>query len=196
MDERPTTIAADGGAFERLWEAASRQGCEPFRAMPDSFVLKEGAVETSLHLVRTGCLQAVLRRGRKEYTLEVFVEGDAIASMASFANGTPSVYAIQAVEESEVMDVPRAELDRMLRADPSLAMDVAEHHRRWIVRLTERIMELVNTSPQERYLRIMARRPELLERLPQYKIASMLGVAPESLSRIRNRLARAPRSAS
>lgn len=182
--------------YERLWNAACEAGCETARIAPEAFLLREGAVDSCLHLVRSGCLQAVLRRGRKEFALEVFMEGDAIASMDSFARGVPSVYAIQAVEESEVMDVPASVLERLLRDQPALGRDVAEHHRRWIVRLTERVMDLVSTSPQERYLRLYARRPELMERLPQYKIASMLGVAPETLSRIRNRLAKTPRSAS
>lgn len=184
------------GAFERLWDAACRAGCETERIAPDAFLLREGAVDSSLHLVRSGCLQAMLRRAGKEYALEVFMEGDAIASMDSFARGVPSVFAIQAVEESEILDIPWSVLERLLRDEPALGRDIAEHHRRWIVRLTERIMELVSTSPQERYLRLSARRPELIERLPQYKIASMLGVTPETLSRIRSRLAKTPRSTS
>ncbi|HQF56302.1 MAG TPA: Crp/Fnr family transcriptional regulator [Fibrobacteria bacterium] len=182
-------------AFERLWGAACDAGCETVRIAPDAFLLREGAVDTSLHLVRSGCLQAMLRRAGKEYALEAFMEGDAIASLDSFARGVPSTYAIQAVEESEILDIPGEVLERLLREQPVLARDVAEHHRRWIVQLTERIMELVSTSPQERYLRLSARRPELIERLPQYKIASMLGVTPETLSRIRNRLAKTARTA-
>lgn len=196
LSSRPMKSGNGLMAFERLWEAACEAGCETVRLDPDAFLVREGTVDSCLHLVRSGCLQAVLRRGRKEYALEVFMEGDAIASMDSFARGVPSAYAIQAVEESEVMDIPASVLERLLRDQPALGRDVAEHHRRWIVRLTERVMDLVSTSPQERYLRLNARRPELMERLPQYKIASMLGVAPETLSRIRNRLAKTPRTGS
>lgn len=191
----PMSSGSGIGAFERLWDAACLAGCETVCIAPDAFLLREGAVDSRLHLVRRGCLQAILRRGGKEYALEVFMEGDAIASMDSFAHGVPSVYAIQAVEESEILDIPRSVLEGLLRDDPTLARDVAAHHQRWIVRLTERIMDLVSTSPEERYLRLSARRPELLERLAQYKIASMLGVTPETLSRIRSRLARKSRGA-
>lgn len=44
------------------------------------------------------------------------------------------------------------------------------------------------STPEQRYLELLEKRPELLQRIPQYQLASFLGIKPESLSRIRKRL--------
>jgi CRP-like cAMP-binding protein len=44
-------------------------------------------------------------------------------------------------------------------------------------------------SPEERYLRLIAKDSIMLKRLTQQQIAAYLGIQPESLSRIRKRLA-------
>ncbi|MFN3446648.1 MAG: Crp/Fnr family transcriptional regulator, partial [Bacteroidia bacterium] len=46
----------------------------------------------------------------------------------------------------------------------------------------------VTSSPEQRYLQLMANRPDILLRVPQVIIASYLGITPESLSRIRRRI--------
>lgn len=44
------------------------------------------------------------------------------------------------------------------------------------------------SSPEQRYLQLLAQEGNLLQRVPQYQIASYLGIQPETLSRIRKRL--------
>lgn len=44
------------------------------------------------------------------------------------------------------------------------------------------------SSPEQRYLRLMEKRPDLIQRVPQYQLASYLGIAPQSLSRMRARI--------
>jgi CRP-like cAMP-binding protein len=48
--------------------------------------------------------------------------------------------------------------------------------------------EIMTSSPEERYLKLLEERPYLLQRIPQHQLASYLGITPESLSRIRKRL--------
>ena len=47
---------------------------------------------------------------------------------------------------------------------------------------------LKNLSHQERYVRLLQKRPDLFQRVPQYLIASYLGLTPVGLSKIRKRL--------
>ncbi len=44
------------------------------------------------------------------------------------------------------------------------------------------------STPKQRYLELLKKKPELLQRIPQYQLAIFLGIKPESLSRFRKRL--------
>jgi hypothetical protein len=48
----------------------------------------------------------------------------------------------------------------------------------------------LNDTPEQRYLKLLEKRPDLFQIVPQFQIASYIGVKPESLSRIRKRLLR------
>ncbi len=44
------------------------------------------------------------------------------------------------------------------------------------------------SSPEQRYLNLLDKRPDLIQRVPQHQLASFLGITPQSLSRLRSRL--------
>jgi DNA-binding MarR family transcriptional regulator len=48
--------------------------------------------------------------------------------------------------------------------------------------------EFKTSSPEQRYLNLIQKRPDLIQRVPQHQLASYLGVTPQSLSRLRARI--------
>jgi hypothetical protein len=44
------------------------------------------------------------------------------------------------------------------------------------------------SSPEQRYLSLLQKRPDLIQRVPQHQLASYLGIKPQSLSRLRSRI--------
>lgn len=48
--------------------------------------------------------------------------------------------------------------------------------------------EFKTSSPEQRYLNLLQKRPDLIHRVPQHQIASFLGIKPQSLSRLRARI--------
>lgn len=48
--------------------------------------------------------------------------------------------------------------------------------------------EFKTSSPEQRYLNLLQKRPDLIQRVPQYQLASYLGIKPQSLSRLRARI--------
>jgi CRP-like cAMP-binding protein len=149
----------------------------------------QGTHADSLLVLLSGRLRATFTHQGTELTLGIFSPGEAFASMESFLQGTPSEYAIESIDAAEVLLVPRALLEGLMKENPPLFMDILAHHRRWVALLSRRVMELLIASPKERYLRFETEHPELMAQLPLYMVASLIGITPESLSRIRRRLA-------
>jgi DNA-binding MarR family transcriptional regulator len=48
--------------------------------------------------------------------------------------------------------------------------------------------EFKTSSPEQRYLSLLEKRPDLIQRVPQHQLASYLGIKPQSLSRLRARI--------
>ena len=48
--------------------------------------------------------------------------------------------------------------------------------------------EFKTSSPEQRYLNLLQKRPDLIQRVPLHQLASYLGMKPESFSCIRKRL--------
>jgi len=48
--------------------------------------------------------------------------------------------------------------------------------------------EFKTSSPEQRYLNLIQKRPDLIQRVPQHQLASYLGIKPQSLSRLRARV--------
>jgi len=48
--------------------------------------------------------------------------------------------------------------------------------------------EFKTSSPEQRYVNLIKKRPDLIQRVPQHQLASYLGIRPQSLSRLRARI--------
>jgi hypothetical protein len=48
--------------------------------------------------------------------------------------------------------------------------------------------EFKTSSPEQRYMNLVQKRPDLIQRVPQHQLASYLGIKPQSLSRLRARI--------
>jgi CRP-like cAMP-binding protein len=174
---------------DEIADMATRYGCRTKTVAAGAVILRQGAVADRLYDLRKGLLCATIRTKGKHLTLDIFVEGNLFTATESMVFGSPSAYAIEALDPSEYVEIPRETFERMLDEQPRLHHQVAVHHRLWNARMTRRLIELMTTSPLERYRSFVREHPDLLNRLPQYRIASMLGISPESLSRLRKRIA-------
>ena len=127
-----------------------------------------------------------------ERTGQFFDEDRLFTESGSFFAGAPSAQAIEAVEPSVALCLPRAALMAAYDADHAVERFGRIMVEEALMGSQRRTAGLLSLSPDERYRRFVATRPEVARRVPQYLIASYLGITPEALSRIRGRLARRP----
>jgi len=88
------------------------------------FLIKEGEVDDSLHVLVTGHLEVVKQDQGGEYvTLHVLYPGE-MAGALGFIDGTPHSASLRAMENSEVFVIHRPELESLITEQPELVYKV------------------------------------------------------------------------
>jgi CRP-like cAMP-binding protein len=161
----------------------------PKKVRKRQFLLQAGDVCRYAAFVSKGCLRcySVDDKG-EEHIVQFAIEGWWISDMKSFLTNQPAIYNIDALEDSEVLLIDRANQDKLCNVVPQ-----CEHYFKLLMETSNsavsiRVSDLIGTSAESRYLTFLHNYPEIVQRVPQNQIASYLGIAPQSLSRIRKEL--------
>jgi len=111
-----------------------------------------------------------------------------VFSLSSFIEKTPSLYFIEALEDSELLVAQVENIYHLLQVNKlwqTVYQSILENT--YLVK-EKREAEFLLYNAKVRYLHFIEEYPEINKRVKQYIIASYLGITPESLSRIRNQL--------
>lgn len=120
-----------------------------------------------------------------ENTTHFALENQFIADYASFIQQSKSIYTLQALEDCEVVVMPRSAVEwgyKNLTEGDKLGRTIAEYY---FIYNDNRIKTLYILQPKERYETIDSVFPNIHNRVPQHMIASYLGITPIHLSRLK-----------
>lgn len=141
------------------------------------------------HFVVSGCLvQYYLDDNGIQHTLLFAPEGWWTTDLPSFLTGQEAKYHIEALEDSELLIISKQLLDKLLVKIPSLNNYFRVLYQNAVMAQEERLLNVLSTKVDERYLRFIKKYPQLQNRIPQYLIASYLGVTPEFFSKVKSRI--------
>lgn len=150
------------------------------------FFLQEGEVCKNIAYVTKGCMRAyTVDVQGEEHVIQFAVEDWWISDLHSYLTGTPSVYSIDALEDSELLLLEKQTRERLFVAVPAFERLFRLLMEANYIATHRRIHNALSTSAAERYLDFLKTYPNLAQRFPQKDIASYLGITPQSLSRIR-----------
>jgi CRP-like cAMP-binding protein len=110
--------------------------------------------------------------------------------LQSLNHGTPSMFSIKALVDSEIFVITRADLDRLLVQVPALEKYFRIIFQNALVSHQHRIIQNFSQTAEERYLWFQKKYPTLEQFVPLKYIASYLGITPEFLSKVRRNLMR------
>jgi len=149
------------------------------------YFLQAGEVCKYMAFVVNGAMRqySVDDRGG-EHIIRLSIENWWAGDRESFTRQTPSVYNIDAWEETDTLIISKEGMDKLksVAAINEMAQRLDENH---AFAYQRRVNAAISSSAEERYLDLSKTYPEFLQRFPQHIIASYLGITPESLSRIR-----------
>lgn len=139
--------------------------------------------------VNKGCLRAYyLDDDGHQHIIKFASEGWWISDIESLFNGTPATLYVEALEDSEVIVLPRASQEELFELIPPLNKYFRLVYQKALANSSGRLLRTISGTAEQHYLQFVQQYPDMEQRVPQYMIASYLGVTPEFLSKIKARM--------
>jgi CRP/FNR family transcriptional regulator len=152
------------------------------------WILQPGEICRSNYFVCKGCMRLYfINRNGQEQITQFGIENWWISDYSSLETGKPSIYYIQAIEDSELLSI-----DKRMYEDLLLRVPKMERYFRLILQkvhsaFMRRFEYMRDQTDEERYRHFNSLHPDFVQRIPQYMMASYLGFTPQFLSRIRGK---------
>jgi CRP-like cAMP-binding protein len=160
----------------------------PKKLRKRQYFLQEGQVCKSAAFIVKGAIRqySVDDKGA-EHIIRLSIEDWWAVDRESYTMLTPSIYNIDAWEETDVLTITKADFVQLnsINALNEMARRLDENH---ASALQRRVNASISLSAEQRYSDLAKTYPEFLERFPLHIIASYLGITPETLSRIRKQV--------
>jgi CRP-like cAMP-binding protein len=149
---------------------------------PDQFVKR-------FYFLEKGCVCYYTEDQSGVKVMEFFTEGEFFTDLYAYIEEIPSASYLSATEDCIVYSISKEDVQRSFDHSHDLERFGRLSMQASFTEMFRRNNHLRVLSNQERYLRLLQKRPDLFQRVPQYLIASYLGLTPVGLSKIRKRLA-------
>lgn len=154
------------------------------------YLLQEGEACKYTAFVTKGLLRSYTVDDKgTEHIIQFALEEWWMADIYSFLTGEPSLYNIDALEDSELLLITKAAQDEMVLAVPKMERFLRLLMQNSLISMQRRLIGSLNYTAEDKYLQLIALLPGIIQRVPQHQIASYLGITPETLSRIRRQMA-------
>jgi len=153
------------------------------------YLLQEGDVCKMVAFVEKGALRLYRVNEDGSESIVVFaLEGSFITDLYSFLTHEPSMYNIDAIEDSELVIITRSASDELRKISPKYQEFIFRETSDSYIQLERRITSTIALSLEERYKELVTEYPDIIQRVPQHMIASYMGLTAETLSRVRKRI--------
>ncbi|PWA09125.1 Crp/Fnr family transcriptional regulator [Flavobacterium laiguense] len=163
----------------------------PKKLRKKQYLLQEGDVCKYFAFIVKGAMRqySVDDKGI-DHIVYLSIENWWVGDRESFVMLTPSVYNIDAWEDSELLLITRADLLNLLSQVPAIAEMARLMDERNFIAMQRRLNASISFSAEKRYGDFANSYPDFMQRFPQHIIASYLGITKETLSRVRKQISK------
>lgn len=152
-----------------------------------TILLKEGQKSEGNYFVLKGCIRVYYIIDGEEKTTAFYTEMEGLTPPCVISKA-PSDYFISCVEDSIIL-ISNEDMSAEVNSKfPKFEMMCRMLSEELLAKKQIDFDEFKTSSPEQRYLNLIKKRPDLIQRVPQHQLASYLGITPQSLSRLRARI--------
>jgi CRP-like cAMP-binding protein len=152
-----------------------------------TILLEEGQKSQESYFVLKGCIRVYYIIDGEEKTTSFYTELDALTPHCVI-NEASSDYFISCVEDS-ILLVSNTDMSVEINSKfPKFDIMCRMLSEELLAKQQMDFDEFKTSSPEQRYLNLLQKKPDLIQRVPQHQLASYLGIKPQSLSRLRARI--------
>lgn len=150
-------------------------------------LLAEGEHAKECYFVLSGCVRAYYLIDGEERNTEFYIENQSITPV-SYQTKKPSEYYLSCLEDCILALGNDERNQKLIEKIPKLMHMIMQMSSEILAQKAIEFDEFKTYSPEQRYLKLLEKRPDLVNRVPLYHLASYLGITQVSLSRIRKRI--------
>lgn len=154
-----------------------------------TFLLKSGDICRNFYFVTKGCLRMyhVDEKGR-DHIVSFSPANWWAVELSSFYSGSPAFYAIDALEDTELLYFTKQDIETLYEKVPRIERFFRIFLQNAVMLYQRRMTAVLSQPAEERYKQFRRRYPGLEQRIAQKHIAAYLGITPVFLSMLRKRL--------
>jgi CRP-like cAMP-binding protein len=154
-------------------------------------LLRAGEIARHENFVVKGLLRAyTVDPTGHEHVAMFAMEDWWISDLYSFLTQTPATQNIDAIEDTEILQIEKHDLERLYQEVPRFDRFFRIALQNAFISNQQRILGSISQTAEEQYIAFIKKYPTLEQRVPQHQVASYLGITPETISRIRRSMAR------
>jgi CRP/FNR family transcriptional regulator, anaerobic regulatory protein len=147
--------------------------------------LNFGEVSRHVAFIGSGLAMHYRLHDGMEIPIDFTPEGEWLAYLTSFSQGTASDMGIKALEDMRILRLSATNMQLLFQAQPKFIALKSFYTEVSFMSNARHSADLAMLNGKQRYYKFVKEKPELINRIPQYYIAAYLGIKPQSLSRIR-----------
>lgn len=147
----------------------------------EELLLRENEICDTIYFVNKGCLYLFYENNNERQVIHFALENWWITDYKTFSDGKPAVYAIAAMEDSEITCMSRKSYEVLQLQHPLLALYFNKIHERAYGAALYKQKTFATVSKEDFYRYFRNTYPELLQKIPDAIFASYMGVSSETL---------------
>lgn len=149
-------------------------------------LLKEGQIAHHNIFIVKGCVRLFsVSPDGAEHTVRFAIENWWISDYESYYSEQPSKYNLEALEDCELILIPKTALELLYTAIPKFK-NLTDKWETTCASISQgRIHSIISETAEQKYEWFIKNNAQIFNRVPLHMIASYLGISRETISRVR-----------